>query len=151
MQASVLFLKSWLSSIGLPTTYSTLQHSNKSVKWSYFKNIFCHLTCWRVTWLWHYIIIMNEGYSQWPACMAYHCSPPFSLSLSPWVYEAILPEHGLHFKQLLSRSKVLNTLIYCCYLLVRRWPPCTYCPDLSSKFHHLTPKQPSDSKGISYL
>ena len=26
-----------------------------------------------------------------------------------------------------------------------RDPPCTYCPNLSSKFHHLTPTQPSNS------
>ena len=33
---------------------------------------------------------------------------------------AILPKHGFHFKQLLISSKVLNILIYCYNLLVKR-------------------------------
>ena len=50
------------------------------------------------------------------ACM-YSLPLLHSFSLLLWVYEAILPKHGCHFKQLpvlvLIKSKVLNILIYC--------------------------------------
>ena len=64
-----------------------------------------------------------------PACM-YSLPLLPSSSLLVWVYEAILPKHGCHIKQLLINAKVLSILIYCYYF----WggPPCTYCPNLSS-------------------
>ena len=50
------------------------------------------------------------------ACVPCACmySVPFlnSYPILPWVYEAILPTHVCHFKQLLQNAKVLNILIY---------------------------------------
>ena len=69
--------------------------------------------------------------------ISFLCSPLFL-----WGYEVILPKHGCHFKQLLIKAKVLNILMNCYYL--QGGPPCIYSPNMSSKFHHLNPKQPSD-------
>ena len=44
---------------------------------------------------------------------------PFILPLL-WVYEAILPKHGCHFKQLLIKAEILNIFMYCSYLFVSR-------------------------------
>ena len=64
--------------------------------------------------------------SHGPACIAFHCS---HLYITNRWSVAILPKHGCHFKQevrtpcfkqLLIKAKVLNILIYCYYLLVRR-------------------------------
>ena len=54
-----------------------------------------------------------------PVCgpMAFLCRQP---SLFLQVYEANLPKRGCHFKLLILKAKVLNSLIYCYYLLVRR-------------------------------
>ena len=54
--------------------------------------------------------------------MGLHVQPsiaPIYISLTLGL-SAILPKHGCHFKQLLISAKVLNILIYCYYLLVKR-------------------------------
>ena len=82
---------------------------------------------------------LTYGAIRGPACIASHLYiRSLTLGLS-----AILPKHGFHFKQLLISAKVQDIVIYCYYLFVKRSR--TYCPNLSSKFHNLNPKQPSNS------
>ena len=77
----------------------------------------------------------------------------YSLPLLPSIYMhhclgtnstrfAILPKHGCHSKQLLIWAKVLIIFWYIVTTPLWGGPPCTYCPNLSSKFLHLNPKQP---------
>ena len=54
---------------------------------------------------------VRELYKHGPACI----DPSFTALLV-----LFLPINGCHFKKLLLKAKVLNTLIYCYYLLVRR-------------------------------
>ena len=60
-----------------------------------------------------YLLAANHG----AACIAFHCSHLYITTLG---LSAILPKHGCHFKQLLIKAKILNILIHCYYLLVRR-------------------------------
>ena len=55
-----------------------------------------------------YFDAYNHGISSW-ACM-------YSLPLHPSIYHS---SWAYHFRQLI-KAKVLNTWIYCCYLLVRK-------------------------------
>ena len=61
-----------------------------------------------------------DNFNPWACEYQYSLHLLFSSSLLLWAYEAILPKHGCHFKQPLIKAKVLNILIYCYYLLVRR-------------------------------
>ena len=57
------------------------------------------------------------------------------------------PKHWCHFKQLgACLSKQKYWIFWQCIITSYLWggPPCTYCPNLRSKFHHLAPKQPSN-------
>ena len=84
-------------------------------------------------------------------CISWACM--YSLPLLPFIYisltlglSAILPKHGCHFKQLLiyisKSTKYFDILLL---LACEEVPPFTYCPNLSSKFLYLKPKQPSNS------
>ena len=82
--------------------------------------------------------------------MGLHYSPPLlpsciSLPLGLW---AILPKHGCNFSQT-TTCKSRNTKYFDLWYIVVTYswggPACTYCPNMSWKFHYLTLKQPSNS------
>ena len=66
-----------------------------------------------------------------PLLLSYNITPPGPMLYD---YEPFLQKLECLFKQLLIKAKVLNTLIYCCYLLVRR-----SSMHLLSKFELKTP------------
>ena len=76
------------------------------------------------------------------ACIAFLCSPRSSLLLR--MYEPFCQNTGVTSNNYLYKQKywtfwnIVTTYMWGCL-------PCTYCPNLSSKFHHLNPKQPSHS------
>ena len=77
-----------------------------------------------------------------PACIAFHCSPPFSLSLGVWGHFAKT------WVSLQTTTCKGESTKYFDILLLLTSEKVLHAPsvqNLSSKFHRLTPKQPSNS------
>ena len=104
--------------------------------------------CWSHWWRVQHNCTLFCNVSHGPAFIAFLCSPPLPLS-SGCMYEPFCQIMGVTSNSYLCKQRywifwyIVNTYLW-------GSPPCTYCPNLSSKLDRLNPKKPSYSLPFLY-